>query len=206
MCECEEKDVPIFWRAQENSSQPKDFSHKVVSSKDKFATTFTDNIFSSASFGQEKKAVIDCPQNDKEWCVDDQDGTYEKINESDYMLVNLLDNEEAYTAYEGGPIWNSIYEENCLLDKAFSNLKHRLKHKIFKLLDHEDYCTEETLLYHMISGLHASVNTHISEGFSDLKNPGNNVANQTFFLDHVGNHLDRVKNLHFVFAAAVKAV
>ena len=122
------------------------------------------------------------------------------------MLVNLLDNEETFTAYEGGPIWNSIYEENCLLDKAFSNLKHRLKQKIFKLLDHEDYCTEETLLYHMISGLHASVNTHISEGFSDLSKPGENVANQTFFLDHVGNHLDRVKNLHFVYAAAVKAV
>ena len=59
--------------------------------------------------------------------MDDQDGTYEKINEGDYILVNLLDNLETFTAYEGGPIWNSIYEENCLLDKAFSNLKHRLK-------------------------------------------------------------------------------
>ena len=69
---------------------------KVEASTDKFAQSFTDNIFSSfhtePQKKEDKKKVIDCPQNDKEWCVDDQDGTYEKINESDYMLVNLLDN------------------------------------------------------------------------------------------------------------------
>ena len=58
--------------------------------------------------------------------MDDQDGAYEKIDESDYMLVNLLENQETFTAYVGGPIWTMIYEENCLLDQAFSDLKHRV--------------------------------------------------------------------------------
>ena len=40
---------------------------------------------------QEAKDV-DCPQNDKEWCVEDQDGQYSDVNEDDYILVNLLDN------------------------------------------------------------------------------------------------------------------
>lgn len=31
--------------------------------------------------------------------MEDQDGTYEKVNESDYILVNLLENEESFTAY-----------------------------------------------------------------------------------------------------------
>jgi len=26
----------------------------------------------------------------------------------------------------GAPVWKSIYEENCLLDKVFTDLKHRV--------------------------------------------------------------------------------
>lgn len=125
------------------------------------------------------------------------------------MLVNLLDNEETFTAYVGGPIWNSIYEENCLLDMAFTDLKLRVNQDKYMLLDSAESCTEATLLYHMMSGLHASVNTHISEGFEDVGSKtegGELVSNQTYFLHHVGDHPQRVKNLHFVFAAVVKAV
>ena len=124
----------------------------------------------------------------------------------DYILVNLLDNEETFTGYVGGPIWTTIYEENCLLDKVFSDLKQRVNKEKFKLLDNADSCTENTLLYHMISGLHASVNTHISEGFEDPVNHELTTNNQTYFLEAVGHHPDRVKNLHFIYAAVVKAV
>ena len=139
-----------------------------------------------SSFGnkpkEEEKVVIDCPQNDKEWCVDDQDGTYEKIKEEDYILVNLMENIETFTAYEGGPVWRTIYEENCLLDKAFTDLKKRANQDKYSFLDSEESCTETTLLYHLISGLHASVNTHISEGFEDPKT-GELSSNQTYFLE-----------------------
>ena len=37
------------------------------------------------------------------------------LNEDDYIIVNLMDNVESYTAYEGAPIWSAIYEENCYL-------------------------------------------------------------------------------------------
>lgn len=40
-----------------------------------------------------------CARNDKEWCIEDQDGTYEEVKESDYILVNLLENPETFTAY-----------------------------------------------------------------------------------------------------------
>ena len=57
----------------------------------------------------------------------------------------------------------------------------------------------------MMSGLHASVNTHISEGFEDPKT-GDFINNSTYFLNAVGDHPSRVRNLHFIFAAVVKAV
>ena len=73
------------------------------------------------------------------------------------------------------------------------------------VLGEGDSCTDDTLLYYLMSGFHTSVNTHISNAFADpatqeLK------SNQTYFLEKVGNHKDRVKNLHFLFAAVVKAV
>ena len=118
----------------------------------------------------------------------------------------MLDNEETYTAYVGGPVWTSIYEENCLLDKAFTELKQRVNQDKYEWLDSQESCTEATLLYHLMSGLHTSVNTHISEGFEDPGNPGMLVANQTYFNVHVGSKAERIKNLHFLYAAVVKAV
>ena len=106
----------------------------------------------------------------------------------------------------GAPVWKSIYEENCLLDKVFTDLKHRVNQEKYKLLDNAESCTETTLLYHLMSGLHTSVNTHISEAFEDSTKPGELINNQTYFLQAVGDHPDRVKNLYFVYAAVVKAV
>lgn len=119
--------------------------------------------------------------------------------------MNLLDNIETFTAFDGGPVWKSIYEENCILDKKFTDLKHRVNKDKFQLLDSAESCTEATLLYHVVSGLHASVNTHISEGFEDL-DTGELTGNKTYWLQSVGNYPDRVKNLHFLYAAVVKAV
>lgn len=30
-----------------------------------------------------------------------------------FIFVNLAENRESYTAYQGAPIWKAIYEENC---------------------------------------------------------------------------------------------
>ena len=57
----------------------------------------------------------------------------------------------------------------------------------------------------MMSGLHASVNTHISEGFEDERTM-ELTNNKTYFMEKIGDHPDRVKNLHFIYAAVVKAV
>jgi len=55
-----------------------------------------------------------------------------------------------------------------------------------------------------MSGLHTSINTHISDGFEDSK--GNLIANMTYFYDRIGYFPDRIKNLHLIYAFVVKAV
>jgi len=124
VCECDAKDVPQFWHVSKSAQlkEPMNFAHNVEAlNTDTFSPSFTQSMF--AMDKKENPKQVDCPQNDKEWCVEDQDGQYSHVNEEDYILVNLLDNEETFTAYEGGPVWSTIYQENCVLDKAFSNLK-----------------------------------------------------------------------------------
>jgi hypothetical protein len=112
-----------------------------------------------------------------------------------------MDNIESFTAYEGKPIWRAIYEENCFLPSLENN---RVPVE-FDTRDKDLQCTESTLLYHLMSGLHTSINTHVSANFYrlDSEEP---YKNMTYFLERVGNHLDRVKNLHFIYSAAVRAV
>jgi hypothetical protein len=56
-----------------------------------------------------------------------------------------------------------------------------------------------------MSGLHTSINTHVSANFYKL-NSEEPYKNTTYFLERIGDHPDRVKNLHFIYSAAVRAV
>jgi len=55
-----------------------------------------------------------------------------------------------------------------------------------------------------MSGLHTSINTHVSDGFEDSK--GVQIANMTYFYERIGHFPDRIKNLHLIYAFVVKAV
>ena len=88
-----------------------------------------------------------CPSYvSKEWCG------YNDENDPKSIYVDLEVNVENYTAYDGGHIWKAIYTENCNIDK-------------FNKIENVQTCSEETLLYHMVSGLHASVNSHVTRNF-----------------------------------------
>ena len=112
-----------------------------------------------------------------------------------------MDNIESYTAYEGAPIWRAIYEENCFLP----TLQESGVPVQFETRDKDLQCTESTLLYHLMSGLHTSINTHVSANFYRLNSEAP-YKNTTYFLERIGKHPDRVKNLHFIYSAAVRAV
>jgi ERO1-like protein alpha len=108
----------------------------------------------------------------------------------------LQENKESYTAYNGSNIWKAIYEENCMLDKISDQ-----GHSLTKL----ETCSEETLLYQTISGLHASVNMHVASRYFDA-DLNRTYANHTMYFEAIGRHPDRIKNLYFVYAMVVRAV
>ena len=117
------------------------------------------------------EAKATAPMNSKQWCVDDIDDIY--APEENYIFVRLPDNRESFTAFQGAKVWTSMYEGNTMLSES-------ARSKIFG-----DSSRETNSMYQFVSGLHASVATHISEGFWDEENQVA-TTNTTYFLDHVG--------------------
>lgn len=80
--------------------------------------------------------------------------------------VDLLLNPERYTGYQGKSahrIWKTIYNENCFkatVSKERSSYKNMMKKKVLL-----ETCLEERVFYRMVSGLHASINIHLSANY-----------------------------------------
>lgn len=92
---------------------------------------------------------------------DDATDNFCDIDESDEEAeyVDLLLNPERFTGYSGESahrVWKSIYLENCFRPKtSFSFNPYIQSNKL------QELCLEERVFYRSISGLHASINTHL---------------------------------------------
>nr|XP_020480820.1 ERO1-like protein alpha [Monopterus albus] len=127
-----------------------------------------------------KEALLDWNKYDDEaerFCV--VDGTVyihyltKVINEQANLYVYMFPyNPERFTGYRGAEawqIWNSIYEENCfkpytvkrpLLPNTFHSSSGSEARTFYSWL--EGQCVEKRAFYRLISGLHASINIHLS--------------------------------------------
>jgi ERO1-like protein alpha len=89
ICECSEDEIPAFWKKwQQDTSEP------------------DSKMFGHILTNTQK----DCPTSMDEWCAEEE-------NDRDAIYVNLVKNQESYTAYDGKQIWNAIYQENCMIEK-----------------------------------------------------------------------------------------
>ncbi|XP_065062057.1 ERO1-like protein beta [Rhopilema esculentum] len=110
---------------------------------------------------------------------DEQLGNFEQWNEHDdtedkfcdiddeqspdMTYVDLTLNPERYTGYTGSSakrIWDSIYKENC-----FQPQKQKLSYANPKKSSIESMCLERRIFYRVVSGMHASINIHLSYNF-----------------------------------------
>lgn len=126
---------------------------------------------------------------------DEYDINYYDIDDfasEDAGLVDLTANPERFTGYGGqqaGQIWKSIYAENC-----------------FDSSDNEtEKCLAKDAFYRIVSGLHASIGTHLSNDHLNTET-GEWGPNLDLFMMRVGNYPDRVSNIYFNYAIVAKAL
>lgn len=89
----------------------------------------------------------------------------------DGQFYDLKMNPEQFTGYQGPTahrIWRSIYEENCFKSKKIHQLTDQTEANannaqlLESILNVDDLCLEEKIFYRAISGLHTSINIHLS--------------------------------------------
>jgi hypothetical protein len=115
------------------------------------------------------------------------------------VYVNLLDNPESYTGYTGESprrVWKAIHEENCFSDGGYFGA----------LTDNASgQCLEKRVFYRLISGMQASISTHIAKDyyFEGTEKWGTNIP---LFVRAVGSHPERINNLYFTFLFVLRAI
>ena len=69
----------------------------------------------------------------------------------------------------------------------------------------EEECLEKRVFYRVISGMHASISTHICHDYLN-QSTGTWGPNLQCYTDRLGSHPDRISNLYFNYALVLRAV
>ncbi|XP_005751482.1 ERO1-like protein alpha [Pundamilia nyererei] len=168
-----------------------------------------------------REALLDWNKYDDEaerFCVVDDEES------PDSQYVDLLLNPERFTGYKGPEawqIWNSIYEENCfkpytikrpLNPTSFQSSPGSEARTFYSWL--EGQCVEKRAFFRLVSGLHASINIHLSARYllDDSwfqKKWGHNVSEFRQRFDSeltVGEGPKRLRNLYFLYLIELRAL
>ncbi|XP_045889065.1 ERO1-like protein alpha [Micropterus dolomieu] len=168
-----------------------------------------------------REALLNWSKHDDEaerFCVVDDEQS------PDSQYVDLLLNPERFTGYKGPEawqIWNSIYEENCfkpytikrpIIPDAFHIGSGSEAKTFYSWL--EGQCVEKRAFYRLISGLHSSINIHLSARYllddSLFQSKwGHNVSEFRQRFDSeltAGEGPKRLRNLYFLYLIELRAL
>ncbi|TMW55117.1 hypothetical protein Poli38472_013879 [Pythium oligandrum] len=191
VCECPQEEIPKTWYTQDKlekeAAKPK--PTKQVADKG------CDEESGESELSRVDRTNAAAGENFNEWTEGSSPEVWSNQEEADNMMyINLLENPERYTGYSGYQaerIWKAIYQENCFTpahaqDKELTGM-----------------CLEERVYYRLISGLQASINTHIALRYKhgDWWGP-----NPSLFVHRVGKHPERLQNLYFVYLFVMRAI
>ncbi|MCJ1455927.1 endoplasmic oxidoreductin-1 [Mycoblastus sanguinarius] len=215
----DEKDIPVIWRAQELSklegpkaAHPGRELQRERGSERPLQGTLGENV------GESCVVEYDDECDDRDYCVPEDESASAK---GDY--VSLVDNPERFTGYAGRDVWDVIYKENCFStewqtsaipgQRESSNLFHAandLRNVIQANspstdLALEDEYLEKRIFYRIISGMHASISTHICSDYLN-QTTGTWGPNLQCYQDRLATHPERISNLYFDYAILLRAV
>ncbi|QRW08041.1 endoplasmic oxidoreductin-1 [Ceratobasidium sp. AG-Ba] len=174
---------------------------------------------------ESRRSFPGCYYRDSDFCFLDDDTS------SDGEYIDLTANPERYTGYSGPDarkVWQAIYEENCFgLTETkqvgkLSGLGVPSSRPIEGIAvppgltgDISESgttweaagasCLEKRVYYRIISGLHASISTHICAEMLD-RQTGQWVPDLQCYIDRVASHPERLQNIYFNAVLMLRAL
>ncbi|KAM0698599.1 hypothetical protein Q7P36_002066 [Cladosporium allicinum] len=224
-----EEDIPDIWKAEELSRlQGPKAHHPPRKQQRELARPLQGEL--GESVGESCVVEYDDECDERDYCVPEDESASAK---GDY--VSLVDNPERFTGYSGEgahKIWETIYRENCFSKPtepqsvsspglspfpAFSQnqaqaaldfkqvMKAHGREQAKASVDFEDECLEKRVFYRVISGMHASISTHLCYDYLN-QTTGTWGPNLQCYKERLHNHPERISNLYFNYAFVLRAV
>ena len=224
-----EEDIPDIWKAEELSRlQGPKAHHPPRKQQRELARPLQGEL--GESVGESCVVEYDDECDERDYCVPEDESATAK---GDY--VSLVDNPERFTGYSGEgahKIWETIYRENCFSKPtepqsvsspglspfpAFSQnqaqaaldfkqvIKAHGRDQAQASVDFEDECLEKRVFYRVISGMHASISTHLCHDYLN-QTTGTWGPNLQCYKERLHNHPERISNLYFNYAFVLRAV
>ncbi|KAI0663524.1 endoplasmic oxidoreductin [Cubamyces menziesii] len=160
--------------------------------------------------GAQRTELPGCYYRDSDYCFLDD------MTEGDYIDLTL--NPERFTGYAGPSahrVWKAIYEENCFGMSAWDVLPESSPNKALGILpdslkstdDAEDpkECLERKVYYKVVSGLHASISTHICHDTMN-QTTGEWGPDLKCFISRVAAYPERLQYIYFDAVLLLRAV
>ena len=213
----DERDIPMIWRAEELSklagpkaAHPGRQLQQERGNQKPLQGTLGEDV------GESCVVEYDDECDERDYCIPEDESTTAK---GDY--VSLVDNPERFTGYAGATVWDAIYRENCFSKESahisstpsslgFFQAANDLRSVIqarssTNELDLDDSCVEKRVFYRIISGMHASISTHICNDYLN-QTTGTWGPNLACYKERLANHPERISNLYFNYALLLRAV
>ncbi|KAK5943955.1 endoplasmic oxidoreductin-1 [Knufia obscura] len=219
----DEDDIPPIWKIEELSKlegaraqHPGPGQRKERTQQRPLSYQLGENVDESCVY----EADDECDERD--YCVPEDEGAASK---GDY--VSLLNNAEKFTGYAGpgaNQVWDAIYKENCFSKPssaspptntglhAAAELRNIFQEHGRQNLETEhdsaslnDQCIEQRAFYRVISGMHASISTHLCWDYYN-QTSGSWFRNIECYKQRLHSHPDRISNLYFNYALVTRAI
>ncbi|BCS21271.1 ER oxidoreductin [Aspergillus puulaauensis] len=226
-----EEDIPLTWRAEELSKLegPK-AGHPGRKQQHERPRDRPLQGMLGENVGESCVVEYDDECDDRDYCVPEDEGASGK---GDY--VSLVDNPERFTGYAGAgahQVWDAIYRENCFVKptpeleqssfspmgalggglqagglQAVQDFRNVLEKELKRpeLLPLDNECVEKRVFHRLISGMHASISTHLCWDYLN-QTTGQWHPNLQCFEERIHNHPERISNLYFNYALVSRAV
>ncbi|KAJ5310722.1 uncharacterized protein N7443_003183 [Penicillium atrosanguineum] len=218
-----EEDIPLIWRAEELSKlegpKAQHPPRKVQAERPK-ARPLQGKL--GEGVGESCVVEYDDECDERDYCVPEDEGSAGK---GDY--VSLVDNPERFTGYSGAGahmVWDAIYRENCFMKpiseeldeqslnmpmgglQAFSDFREVIqKEARLEGLPLDNECLEKRVFHRLISGMHASISTHLCWDYLN-QTTGQWHPNMQCFKERLYDHPERISNMYFNYALVSRAV
>jgi len=222
----DERDIPPIWRAEQLSKlegaraeHPGRELQRKRPKKRPLQYQLGEDVDESCVLEEDDEC------DERDYCVPEDEGTATK---GDY--VSLVNNTERFTGYSGPgakQVWDAIYKENCFPSKRFprsspysnplgglqaaKNWRSGFKEGKPNVDSQEDsnppddQCLEQRAFYRIVSGMHASISTHLCWEYFN-QTTGEWVHNVECYKERLHKYPDRISNLYFNYALVVRAI